>query len=131
MLEYIIKICYYKLNDWCLISYSKIGKKFTSSDSLKNLLYYLAGERDYQKAPPNMKQTMVNLTHHDLAPFLGKINVPTLIIWGKMDKITPMSDAKTMNYSIRESKLEVIENAKHVPFYTHPEEVIDILKNDL
>jgi pimeloyl-ACP methyl ester carboxylesterase len=110
---------------------SKIGKKLTNSEALKNLLYYLAGERDYQKAPPNMKLSMVSLTHHDLTPFLQKINVPTIIIWGEKDKITPISDAVLMNKLIKKSKLETITDARHSPFFTHPSEVVRIIKHDL
>jgi len=112
-------------------SISKIGKKITSSDVLKDFLYYLAGERDYQKATPNMKLSMVNLTHHDLVPFLSKIEIPTLIIWGKEDKITPVSDAVLINKLIIKSKLEIIEGARHSPFFTHPDEVVVLIKNFL
>jgi pimeloyl-ACP methyl ester carboxylesterase len=98
---------------------------------MKNFLYYLAGEGDYQKATPNMKLSMINLSHHDLTPFLEKITIPTLIIWGKDDKITPITDGQIMQKLIKNSKLKVIEGAKHSPFFTHPEEVIKIIKNDL
>ncbi len=102
---------------------AKTGKIFTSSETLKNVMYYLAGERDYQKAPPNMKKTMINLTHHDICPFLPNIKVPTLIIWGKDDKVTPLSDGVLMNRLIKNSKMEIIGGARHAPFYTHPKEV--------
>ncbi len=110
---------------------TEVGKKFTSSESLKNFLYFLAGEKDYQKASPNMKMSMVNLTHHDLTPFLQKIKVPTLLVWGENDKITPLSDGKLMNNLIKNSKLIIVNNAGHSPFHTNPEEVIQIIKNDL
>lgn len=110
---------------------AKIGKVITSSETLKDLMYYLAGERDYQKAQPNMKKTMVNLTHHDITPFLKKIKNPTLIIWGEEDKVTPLGDARLMNGLISNSKLEIIKNAGHSPFFTHPEKVVKIIKDDI
>ena len=106
-----------------------IGKKFTSSETLKNFLYYIAGERDYQKASPNMKLSMINLSHHDLTPYFQKIKVPTLIIWGENDKITPISDANLMHKLISGSKLKVIKEARHSPFYTHPAEVVEVIKH--
>lgn len=109
----------------------KIGKNFTSSESLKNFLYYLAGERDYQKAAPNMKRSMLNLTHHDLTPFLKKINVQTLIIWGDNDKVTPLYDGRLINKLIKNSKLKIVRGARHSPFYTHPKQVVNIIKNDI
>lgn len=110
---------------------ARIGKKVTSSETLKKFLYKLAGEKDYQTATPNMKKSMLNLINFDLAPFLHAIEVPTLIIWGSDDKLTPISDAKLINKSIINSKLRIIEGAKHSPFYTHPNEVVNILKNDI
>ena len=110
---------------------AKIGKKFTSSAVLKKFLYRLAGESDYQAATPNMKQSMVNLISTDLTPVLEKISSPTLIIWGENDKVTPVGDARTMNKLIKNSKLKIIKGARHSPFYTHPNEVVAILKNDI
>lgn len=110
---------------------AKIGKKFTSSAVLKKFLYRLAGESDYQAATPNMKQSMVNLISTDLTPVLEKISSPTLIIWGENDKVTPVGDARTMNKLIKNSKLKIIKGARHSPFYTHPNEVVTILKNDI
>ncbi len=110
---------------------SSIGKKVTKSDSLKNLLYYLARERDYQKASANMKISMVNLTRTDLVPYLDEIETPTLIIWGRDDTITPLSDGRIMEKLIRGSRLVIVDGARHTPFYTHPERVWNIIKNGI
>ncbi len=108
-----------------------IGKKITTSETLKKFLYKLAGEKDYQNATPNMKKSMLNLINFDLTPTFKEISTPTLVIWGRDDKMTPLSDGKLINKLIANSKLKIISGAKHSPFYTHPEEVVNILKNDL
>ncbi len=123
------KELYIQIKRFIFKTLTEIGKRFTSSETLKNFLYFLAGERDYQKASPNMKLSMVNLTRHDLTPFLRKIKTPTILIWGQNDKITPLSDGKLMNKLIANSKLIVINNARHAPFYTNPKEVFEIIKN--
>lgn len=110
---------------------AKIGGKIMSSDFSKRVLYRLAGETDYYKAAPNMKKTMINLTNYDLRETFGKINTPTLIIWGRNDKITPLSDGILINKLIKNSKLEVVEGAKHSPYFTHPNEVLEIIKNGI
>lgn len=125
------KDLYIQIKRFVFGTLSKVGKKITSSDSMKNFLYFLAGERDYQKATPNMKLSMINLSHHDITPFLEKVTVPTLIIWGKDDKITPIADGRIMQNLIKNSKLKVIDGARHSPFFTHPNEVFKIIKNDL
>lgn len=109
---------------------AKIGKKLTSSKTIKNLLYKLAGESDYKDLDENVKQTMINLISSDLKPILSEIKIPTLIIWGKEDKITPLSDGILMNKEIKSSKL-VILNARHSPQFTHPEKVAETIANNL
>src|SRR3990167_3795977 len=44
---------------------AKVGKKLTSFNILKSILYKLAGENDYKNASANMKQTMLNLLNSD------------------------------------------------------------------
>lgn len=51
----------------------------------------------------------------DYVPLLPKISVPTLIVVGKDDEFTPVSDAELMHSLIPNSKLEVIDGAGHMP----------------
>ncbi len=68
----------------------------------------------------------------DLYPIekdLGKINVPTLLIWGKEDIVTPLAGGKVMNASIKNSELVVFENCGHLPAEEMPQKTIEeILK---
>ena len=102
---------------------AKLGRKITSSERLRTLLYKVAGESDYKNATPEMRQTMVNMISSDLTPQLNKIMVPTLIIWGQHDKSTPLSDGKLMHRLIKNSKLSVINGARHSPQFTNTKEV--------
>lgn len=110
---------------------ARIGKKITSSKFLENLLYKAARESDYKNADHNTKQTMVNLISADLKPILPNIQPPTLIIWGAQDRITPLSDGELMNSLIKNSKLEIIENARHAPHFTNPKEVANIIIEEI
>jgi len=110
---------------------AKIGKKITSSEKLRNFLYKIVGESDYKKASPIMKQTMVNLINSDKFLNFDKVTVPTLIIWGREDKTTPLSDGKLMNKLIANSKLNVIDNARHSPMFTNPEKVVNRIYEEL
>lgn len=56
----------------------------------------------------------------DFTPTLGQIDVPTLIVVGEQDVITPPAGAKAMHAAIRGSKLEVIPGAGHVPTLEQP-----------
>lgn len=106
---------------------AKLGKKVSSSVLLKNLLYKMTGENDYNNATHFMKKTMTNLIKKDLSLSLTKITTPTLIVWGEYDKVTPLNDAKIIRRLIKDSKLHIIKGAKHSPHFTHAEEVADII----
>lgn len=110
---------------------ARIGKKLTSSEMFKNLLYKLARESDYKDLDENTKQTMLNLISADLKQILPQIKIPTLIIWGREDRITPLSDGKLINVLIKNSKLEIIKDAHHSPMFTHAQEVTNIILNNL
>jgi pimeloyl-ACP methyl ester carboxylesterase len=68
----------------------------------------------------------------DLYPIendLSKIKVPTLIIWGKEDVVTPLEGGRKMNASIKDSKLVVFDNCGHLPAEEMPQKTIEeILK---
>lgn len=56
----------------------------------------------------------------DFTPTLGQIDVPTLIVVGEQDAITPPAGARAMQAAIRGSVLEVIPGAGHVPPLEQP-----------
>lgn len=110
---------------------ASIGKKTTNSKLLRNILYKIAGEKDYQEADNNLRKTMVNLISEDLKPLLLKIKTKTLLIWGNRDNDTPLRDGKIMRELINNSNLKIIEGAKHSPQFTHPEIVVKLITEQL
>jgi len=63
-----------------------------------------------------MKKTFVNIISEDLSPLLKNIACPTLIIFGKDDKETPLYMAKKLNKKIKDSALIVFENCGHFAY---------------
>ncbi|MBI4089734.1 MAG: alpha/beta hydrolase, partial [Candidatus Levybacteria bacterium] len=110
---------------------AKIGKRLTTSPTLRNFLYKLTGESDYKNASKRMGKTMVNLIKSDALLNLSTITVPTLIIWGENDKTLPLRDGEKMHELIKNSKLKVIKNARHSPQLTHPVEVANIIIEEI
>lgn len=104
-------------------SATAVGKRFTSSDKLRKIVYKLAREGDYQQANPVMRKTMTNLLSVDLAPRLSEITNSTLLIWGDLDKSTPLADGKLMKKCIPNSRLVIISGANHSPHASNPGEV--------
>ena len=46
---------------------------------------------------------------------LGRIHKPTLIVWGREDKLIPLNFAERFHKEITGSRLEVIDNCGHMP----------------
>jgi pimeloyl-ACP methyl ester carboxylesterase len=63
----------------------------------------------------------------DYTDDLPNINAPTMIIVGREDPIRPVSDAEFMHERIRNSRLEIIEDAAHMTNMEQPEEFNRIL----
>ena len=56
----------------------------------------------------------------DSTTTLATIDVPTLVVVGAEDVLTPVSEAELLREAIRGSKLEVIEHAGHVSNFERP-----------
>ena len=67
----------------------------------------------------------------DQTSLLSKITVPTLILVGAEDAITPVADSEKMNQLITGSRLLVLENAGHVSNLERTEEFNEALLNFL
>lgn len=52
------------------------------------------------------------------------ISVPTLIVWGRDDKVIPLAIGEMLDQAIPDSRLLIIEQAGHVPQEEKPEETI-------
>jgi len=67
----------------------------------------------------------------DYSQDLPSINVPVLIVVGREDTIRPVSDAEFMHQHLRDSRLEIIENASHISNLDQPEKFNRILREFL
>lgn len=77
---------------------------------------------------PELKETFKNVIGEDLKPFLPSIKLPTLVIWGEKDAVTPLSEGKLIAENIPNAKLAVIKNAGHFLFLEEPDEFIKLIK---
>lgn len=106
---------------------SKLGKILLPLPPLANmykkLLYKIAREHDYEKANEIMKGVLQKVVEEDLRPQLRNINLPSLILWGREDRITPFKDAQFAHSNIRNSTLIPFTNEGHKLPYNQPEAV--------
>ncbi len=115
---------------------AKVGKIFFSlpvlrriQNFVRKILYRLSDARDYLRASPLMKETMKKIISENLIPYLSKIKISTLIIWGTKDKILPLGDARIIKEKIQNSTLEIIPNIGHAPNLEAPEMLSKIVLN--
>jgi pimeloyl-[acyl-carrier protein] methyl ester esterase len=67
------------------------------------------------------------LKHADLRQVLSDITVPVSVILGVKDTLVPVSVGQNMLALAPEIIINRLDNAGHVPFLSHPEEVIAII----
>jgi len=74
------------------------------------------------------------LRRNGIRPLLGRISLPTLVVWGTRDCIVPREHGVVMAREIPAARLELMEGAGHMPFYERPQEfsriVLDFLSKE-
>ncbi|MBE7410761.1 MAG: alpha/beta fold hydrolase [Leptospiraceae bacterium] len=72
-------------------------------------------------------------THKETFRRLGKLKIPTLLVWGKNDKVVPYSSSEVAMEVMPKADFFSIADAGHTPHYDTPEKVIpriiEFLKN--
>jgi pimeloyl-ACP methyl ester carboxylesterase len=96
---------------------------------LRRALYDAVGS-DYFAAG-SLKNTYLQIIREDLRDAASKVTVPTLIIWGRDDTITPVGEGEMLRDCIKGSELYVIDHAGHDVPMEKPHEVLKlVLDND-
>lgn len=71
------------------------------------------------------------MTRPDSTPDLARISVPTLVIVGEEDVLTPVADSELLHQSIERSQLVVLDTAGHLSCLETPDEFSIALSNFL
>ena len=62
---------------------------------------------------------------------LHKVDVPTLIVWGKKDRVVPIRDAQKHFSNMPNARLEWIDTAGHLPHEEEPQRVNELVQDFL
>ncbi len=89
------------------------------------------GSADYKAASPIMRQILSTVVNEDMTPWMPKIQIPTLLVWGAKDTATPLSHAKVMEKSIPEAGLVVFEQAGHYSYLDNLSGFLAVMKHFL
>jgi len=98
---------------------AKLVETFISRINLPNAKYA------FKSTLENSANTQIGLDR------LKLIEIPTLILWGIQDKVIPIQHSKIFKEAIKNSKIEIIQDAGHTPFAEKPDQVSEILYNFL
>lgn len=103
---------FFKMNKG-ILNFAPVKKLFPNAlDNLRKK----HGSADYNAATPVMRASLVKVVNEDLTSLLPLIKPSTLLIWGKNDDATPLSDGEMMEKLIPDSGLVTLENAGHYAF---------------
>jgi len=106
---------------------AKSGKALTSilpshvKNNIKNRFYGRIGS-DYLIAQ-GMEETFKKVVSQDVQNDAAKLNLPTLLIYGREDNSTPVSYGEILNSKINGSELKVLDNAEHFVHSDQPHQV--------
>lgn len=101
---------------------STVGRKFFPRNQERSLieeffrkiLYRIIGEWDYCNAG-TLKKTFINVIGENLEPYLQYVNLPTLILWGKYDKITKVEIGFKIHTRIKNSIFFALDGGHDLP----------------
>jgi len=71
------------------------------------------------------------MSRTDTTSFLHKINIPTLVLCGSFDKLTPPTVMRAMSEKIPGSEFAIIPQAGHMTPLENPECVNDLIEGFL
>lgn len=124
-----------KLKQRIFFFLSKIGGLIFSLSVLtifrplaQKLIYRLSGVQDYYKLilqdHPVLKETFKKIIREDLTQYLSNISIPTILIWGDRDYITPFSQAKIIAEKLS-CPIKTIPGRGHALNLEAPEELAE------
>lgn len=97
---------------------------------LRKVLYRIVGASDYNNAPDNMKKTLGNMLASDRDLDISAVKDPVSIIWGREDKMTPLTQGHKISKELQDVRgYDIIDDSGHAPYYTHPEELARAIVN--
>lgn len=109
----------------------KTAKKIPILKKLENFAKKHIGSTDYKNASEMMRKIMVEHVNCDISNKLNKIECPTLLIWGTMDKAVNINDAYELEKLIDNCGLVTYEGCSHYAYLERFDQTIRVLKSFL
>lgn len=101
----------------------------------QRVLHKVSGSRDYRKVVlqnnPFLAETFKNAINHDLMKYLSAVSMPTLLVWGDKDRMTPFEQTKIIAKALPNHRLVVLKGRGHPLNFEAPKELADAIINFL
>ena len=91
----------------------------------------LAAQRMTEIRPAVLYGDFMACDAFNISDQLSKISVPTLVLCGMEDKMTPLKDSEYLRNHIADAWLEIVSDAGHMAMLERPDAVAEILANFL
>ncbi len=88
-------------------------------------------EPDSRKALLMASRHMIPGDMDELSMKYNGIDLPTLILWGREDKVVPLKIGKRLHADLKNSRFVVFDECGHVPHEERPEETLEVLMDFL
>lgn len=85
---------------------------------------------DYLSAGP-LRDTFLRVIEEDLTSFAGRVQAPTILIWGDQDKDTPLWQGQRLEQLIPDAALIVFNGAGHFSYLERLNDYLRIVENFL
>jgi pimeloyl-ACP methyl ester carboxylesterase len=69
---------------------------------------------------PGFPHALTNLLGYDILDRLEEVEVPTLIVWGRQDRVVPSRDAAEWERRLSKSRTVILDETGHVPQLERP-----------
>ncbi len=89
----------------------------------RKVLYKAAREHDYEKTQGVMREVFRKVVAEDLKPHVTKIAIPSLVLWGDKDRMTPIADARFLEANLKSGRLIVYKGMGHKLPYEKPKDI--------
>lgn len=97
---------------------------------LRRAFYRFIVKSDYPDTEGPMRETYLRIVKQDFSEYLSSVSVPTVLIWGNKDSVTPFKYARFVKEKIVGVELKILPDIHHDPHSEAPELLVKkILEN--
>ncbi|MEK7059288.1 MAG: alpha/beta hydrolase [Patescibacteria group bacterium] len=96
---------------------------------LRKSLYGAAGSD--MLVAPHLQETFKKTVRQDVQADAASIDLPTLLIYGRDDRAVPVVDGEKYHKLIKNSRLEILDDAEHFVHLDQPAKVLQLIEEFL